>query len=68
MSPDKTSPFLPSFFFLRFYLFILERDTESMREREHEQGGKAEGEGEEDSLLSREPGVGLGPRTCEITT
>ena len=35
-----------------------------MREREREQvGGGAEGEGEADSPLSREPYVGLDPRT-----
>ena len=33
-----------------------------MRESEHEQGG-AEGEGEADTPLSREPDVGLDPRT-----
>ena len=33
-------------------------------EREHKQGDwQAEGEGETDSLLSREPNVGLSPRT-----
>ena len=30
-----------------------------MRERKHKQGGVAEGDGEADSLLSREPNVGL---------
>ena len=37
-----------------------------MREREREhtsKGGVAEGEGEADSPLSREPNVGLDPRT-----
>ena len=40
-----------SFFLLRFYLFIRERDSMS-----------EEGEGEADSLLSREPDTGLDPR------
>jgi len=34
-----------------------------LREREHKQGRGAEGEGEADSPLSREPHVGLHPRT-----
>jgi len=33
------------------------------RERESTRQGEAEGEGEADSLLSREPDVGLDPRT-----
>ena len=42
-------------FFKRFYLFI---------ERERAQAwGEVEGEGEADSLLSREPDTGLDPRT-----
>ena len=43
-----------SFFFLRFYLLIRERERECM-----ELGA----EGEVDSLLSREPDMGLNPRT-----
>ena len=39
-----------------------------MREKEHKWEGGAEGEGEEDSLMSREPDVGLNPRTLEIMT
>ena len=46
------------FFFSRFYLFD--------REREHKQEEQqAEGEGEADSQLSREPNVGLNPKTSE---
>ena len=41
--------------FLRSYLFE--------REREYMQGGGAEGEGEADSLLSRELDMGLNLRT-----
>ena len=33
------------------------------REREHKQGGGVEAEGEAGSPLSREPDVGLDPRT-----
>ena len=36
------------------------------REREHKQGGGAEGERETDSPLSREPDVGLDPRTLGL--
>jgi len=39
------------------------RERVSKREREHKLGGEAEGEGEADSPLSREPDVGLGLRT-----
>ena len=46
-------------FFLRFYLFIRDSLRESMR------GERAEGEGEADSLLGREPNSGLHPRTLE---
>ena len=35
----------------------------SKQEREHEWRGGAEGEGEADSLLQREPKVGLHPET-----
>ena len=46
------------FFFLRLYLiYLLERVRERMN------GGGPEGDGEADSLLSREPDVGLDPRT-----
>ena len=40
-------------------LFIREKEQE--RERMHEGGVGAEGEGQTDSLLSREPMVGLDP-------
>jgi len=43
--------------FLRFYLFYRER------ERKHKQRGGEEGEGETGSPLSREPKMGLDPRT-----
>ena len=47
------------FFFLRFKKFIYLRKSE----REHEQGGRTEGKREADFLLSREPDMGLDPRT-----
>jgi len=47
-------------FFERFYLFIWER----VRKRDSEQGGRVEGEAE--STLSREPDVGLHPRTLGL--
>ena len=37
--------------------------TERQRPREHEQGGGAEGERDADAPLSREPNMGLYPRT-----
>ena len=43
--------------FLKIYL----REKESIYA--HEQGGEAEGEGEVDSPLAREPDAGLHPRT-----
>ncbi|XP_044922166.1 protein LTO1 homolog isoform X2 [Mustela putorius furo] len=47
-------------FFLRLYLFV----GHTEREREHKRGERqAEGEGETDSLLIREPDAGLDPRT-----
>ena len=52
---------METFFFLRFYyLFEREKARESMG-----RGGQgwAEGEGEAESLLSREPDSGLDPRT-----
>jgi len=50
------------FFFLRFYLFIYL--TERERDSEHKQGEKqAEAEGEADSPQSRDPDLGLNPRT-----
>jgi len=53
---------IDSFFFLKILLIYL-RERVSKREREHKLGGEAEGEGEADSPLSREPDVGLGLRT-----
>ena len=47
--------------FLRFYLFY---DRTGVKE--HKQGVVAEGEGEADSPLSREPDVGLDPRTLGL--
>ena len=46
---------IPPFFLSFIYLFE--------REGEHEQGVELEAEGEADSLLSREPDVGLDLRT-----
>ena len=46
------------FFFLRFFIYLLDRDTA----RVGTQAGRV-GEGEADSLPSREPDVGLSPRT-----
>ena len=43
------------FFFLRFYLFIHERQKEA----------ETQAEGEADSPLSREPDVGLDPKTLK---
>ena len=49
-----------SLFFQDFvYLF----EKECVREREHKHGGGAEGEEEAGSPLSKEPDVGLDPRT-----
>ena len=47
-----------TFFFLRFYLF----EKECVRERECKPREEAEGEGEADSPLSREPDVEFYPR------
>ena len=47
------------FFFLRFDLF----DGEKEQKRESTSRGTTEGEGEAGSPLSREPDVGLNPRT-----
>ena len=47
-----------SVLFLRFNIYL--REKESVKESEHE---KSEDRGEADSLLSREPYVGLNPRT-----
>ena len=44
------------------FLNLFERE----REREHELVGGVEGEGEADSPLSREPEVGLYPRTLGL--
>ena len=55
------------YFFLKgmdIYLFI--KVFICLFEREHKQGGGAEGKREADSLLSREPNVGLYPRTLEL--
>ena len=54
------SPLAISAIYFLIYLFIY------LRERERERasaGGKAEAEGEAGSLLSREPKVGLDPKT-----
>ena len=53
-----------SFFFFKI-LFIYLRWGEREREREHISGGGrgTEGKGEAGSMLSREPNVGLDPRT-----
>ena len=49
---------------LFIYLFIYLTEREGEREREHKQGKQqAEGEREAGSLLSREPDMGLDPRT-----
>lgn len=50
---------ISALFLKKNYLFTWERETE----REHEQWGGAEGEGEEDFPLSREPHMGLDPKT-----
>ena len=47
-------------FFLKGFIYLFERKC--VRERDPKQGERAE-EGEADSLLSREPDVGLDPRT-----
>ena len=44
------------FFFFKI-IYLRERN----RAHRHEQGGEAEAEGEADSLLSREPDMGLNP-------
>ena len=46
------------YFFLRFYLFIHERQTERERERERQRHKQRE-----KKAPSREPDVGLNPRT-----
>ena len=53
----KLFPFL----FLKDFIYLFETRQES----EHEQGGGAKGEreGEADSPLSRDPDLGLNPRT-----
>jgi len=52
-----------SFFFFKILFIHL---TQKERERQRIQArGVAEGEGEADSLLSREPDVGLHPRTLK---
>ena len=48
-------------FVLKDFIYLFERDRE--REKEQEWWGRTEGEGEADSLLRREPNVGLDPRT-----
>ena len=45
------------YLFKKGFIYLFERMSE------HEQGGVAEGEGEADSPLNREPDVGLSPRT-----
>ena len=58
--------FVKEYFLKIFKKFIYLRDSERMRVSMggHEQGGGAEGEGEADSLLSREPDTaGLDSRT-----
>ena len=54
------------FFLILLFKRILcfwERQRANKQEREHEWRGGAEGEGEADSLLQREPKVGLHPET-----
>ena len=51
---------LAHYFFLRFYLFEKEREWA----KEGAQAGE-EAEEEADSLLNKEPDVGLDPRTLE---
>ena len=49
-----------SFLFLKKeFIYLTERESE----REQEQRGGVEGEGERDSPLSRKPNMGLDPRT-----
>ena len=45
------------------FFFFPPSDCIYLFEREHKWGWEAEGEGEADSLLSREPITGLHPRT-----
>ena len=50
------------FFFFKDFIYLFDRERE--RERAHKQAERqAKGEGEEGSPLSREPDVGLDPRT-----
>ena len=52
----------PFFFFFKDFIYLLER--EHVQERAHRQGElPAEGEGEAGSWLSREPDMGLHPRS-----
>ena len=57
-APATPLPVYTVLFCLRFYLFICQRE----RGREHKQG-EQQAEGEAGSPLSREPHVGLDPRT-----
>lgn len=54
---------------IRFYLFEVEHTCmQGLRGRGDGTGLRTEGEGEADSLMSREPEVGLTSRTQEIMT
>ena len=50
-------------YFLKDFVYLLERERESMREGERKNGREAKSEGETESLLSRELNVGLYPGT-----
>ena len=52
------------FLFKRYFTHLFGKGRERVRERNYKQGEwEAKGEGEADSSLSREPKVGLDPRT-----
>ena len=51
-------------FFKDFYVFILEREEQHEREKDDEQWGGVEEKA--DSLLHREPHVGLNPKTLGL--
>ena len=50
--------------FVLDFIYLFESESEIAREHKSgKRGGRAEGEGEADSTLRREPNVGLHPRT-----